>query len=244
MNNMKVLGVITARGGSKGLKEKNILPLLGKPVIYYTIRKALRSKLINRLVLSTEDERIARISNSYGVEIIKRPKKLAMDSSAIENVLRQVVKFMERKDYIPDLIVLLYANVPVRSDTIIDKAIRKIIRTKADAVISVTDVGKYHPYWLLRIDQKDKFRPFISEKPYNYGYRRQELPQLYIHDGAVLVVRKAILMKNLAKTKLYSCFGNNIRVIYQKPEETVDIDNWYDLKLAEILLREKQKIKK
>jgi CMP-N-acetylneuraminic acid synthetase len=237
MSMKNVLGVITARKGSKGLKKKNILSLFEKPVIYYTIEKALKSKLINKLVVSTEDEKIAKIVGRYGVEVIKRPKNLAKDSSPIEDVLRHTVEFLETQNYIADLVVLLYANVPVRSNSIIDRAIRKIIETDADAVMSITDVRKFHPYWFLKINKQNKIQPFISGNIYKKGYRRQTLPRLFIHDSAVLVVKRNILMKNKLKTKLYSCFGNDIRGIYQRPEETVEIDDLFDLKLAEAILR-------
>ncbi|MFH1449310.1 MAG: hypothetical protein ABIG09_02745 [bacterium] len=101
MNKKKanIVGVITARGGSKGLKNKNILPLLGKPVIYHTIEKAIESKLLDRIVCSTDDDRIASIVKKYGIEVIRRPKELARGISPIEDVLRHAVKRLEKKGF-------------------------------------------------------------------------------------------------------------------------------------------------
>jgi CMP-N-acetylneuraminic acid synthetase len=239
MSKMNIVGIITARGGSKGVKDKNIIPLLGKPIIYYTIKRAKESKLLDKIVCSTEDERIARIVQEYGVEVIRRPSELARDTSPIEDVLRHAVKELQQGGFNPGIVVLLYANVPVRAGGIIDKTIKKMISTHADCVLTVENVGKFHPYWMLKVDNSDKLIYYTPDKNL---YQRQMLPRLYIHDGSVLAVKKDVLMKGLSNDRLYSSFGEDIRVIIQQPGDTVEIDDRYDLSVAEILLKKTQEL--
>ncbi|MDI6703307.1 MAG: acylneuraminate cytidylyltransferase family protein [bacterium] len=228
---MKVLGIIPARGGSKGLRDKNIRSLLGKPVIYYTIKHALNSEVIDKVVVSTEDAKIAKIVEGYGVQVIKRPKDLATDNAPIELSLRHAVRYLEHNGYLADLIVLLYANVPVRDKGIIEKAVNYLIETKADSVLSFKNVGKFHPEWMFRLDKEKRAIPFMRSNI----FRRQDLSPLYIHDGAVTVIRKDVLMQTEGKSGLYSFMGEDIRGIIQDGY-TVDIDSLLDFELAKVLL--------
>lgn len=231
---MNILGVISARGKSKGLKNKNIKPLLGKPVIYYTIEAAKEAKLLNKIVCSTENTRIASIAKQWGIEVIKRPEKLALDKARLDDVLRHAVKILEKKqNFIADAVVLLIASVPVRQKGIIDKAITEFLKTGADAVITVEDIGQYHPNWLLKLDKSHKIAPYSPTS----AHRRQDLPKYYLHDGAVLVAKKDALMKNNGPNPLYPSLGRDIRAIIQSPQEVVDIDNEYDFLLAEAVLK-------
>lgn len=235
---MKILGIIPAKGKSRGLKNKNIKPLLGKPTIYYTIQAAKEAGLLNKIVCSTEDPKVASIAKRYGIEVIKRPKSLAQDRSRIEDVLRHTVKTLEKKQkFITDVVVLLIPSVPVRRRGVIDEAIIKFLETGADAVLTVEDVGQFHPNWLLKLDQDNKIKPYL---PSNI-YRRQDLPKYYLHDGAVVVVKKEVLMKNKGSNPLYPFLGNDIRAIIQSPEEVVDIDNERDYFLAQALLRRQKR---
>lgn len=231
---MKILGIIPAKGKSRGLPNKNIRPLLGKPTIYYTIEHAKKSKYITRLVCSTEDKKIASLAKDFGVEVILRPESLAKDDTRIDDVLRHAVKEL-KKEFIPDAVVMLLANVPVRKEGIIDKAIEYFLKTKADAVISVIDVGQYNPNWFLSLDKEKK----VSLPYPNRIYRRQDLPKQYTHDGAVLVVKTEVLMKNSGSNQLYPFLGNDIRAIVQDSGDVVDIDNEMDFYLAETILRKK-----
>ena len=114
---MDILGVIPARGGSKGFLRKNVQMLLGKPLIAYTIMAAQKSSLITRLIVSTEDEEIAGISRRYGVEVLERPMELAADDSPIDDALRFSVTYLrETEAYNPDIVVLMQANLPVRKN--------------------------------------------------------------------------------------------------------------------------------
>lgn len=232
---MKVLGIIPARGGSKGLRDKNIRSLLGKPVIYYTIKHALNSKVIDKVVVSTENAKIAKIAERYGAQVIKRPKELATDKAPIELSLRHVVKYLERRGYLPDFIVLLLANVPLRGEGIIEKAVNYLIETRADSVLSFKEVGKFHPEWMFRLDKDKRIVSFMESKV----FRRQDLSPLYIHDGAVVVIKRDVLMRTEGKSGLYSFMGEDIRGIVQDGYHTVDIDSLLDLEVAKVLLNNK-----
>jgi len=237
----EILGIICARARSKGLKDKHILPLMGKPMIYYTIQSAKNSKLIGRVVCSTDGKAIAGVVKQHGVEVIKRPSKYAADNSPIEEALRYTVEYLKDKEnYYPDYVVLLQANVPVRAKGIIDKAIMYIIKSRADSVFTAHAIGKYHSFWQVRKAKENKLEYFTRSKI----YRRQDLPQLYYVDDACYVIKTSVLMKRLKRDKLYSVFGKDIRLLVQKPEETVDVDDSKDMFIAEAILKYKKMVQK
>ena len=149
---MKVLGIIPARGGSLGVPSKNVRELLGKAVIAYTIEAAQAAKLIDKIAVTTDDKQAGEIARDYGVTLIERPAELATNAARIDEVMRHCCREMELKyQYQPDVVVLLYANVPVRAEGIIDKAIEHLLKTGADSVQTVAPVGKYHPFWLYKM---------------------------------------------------------------------------------------------
>jgi len=157
---LKVLGIIPARGGSKTVPKKNLRFLLGKPVIAYTILAAKESKYIDRLVVSTEDREIASVSESYGVEVIKRPRELSNDKSPIENALRHAVTYLEKRvNYYPDIVALMQANVPVRKKGTIDRVISKLTNTKADSVVTIYEISQRPE--LLKTIQKNRLKPLF-----------------------------------------------------------------------------------
>ncbi len=234
---MNILGVIPAKGKNQGLKDKNIRPLLGKPTIYYTIQTAKESQLLDRIVCSTEDPKIAAIVKKYGVEVIKRPKTLSQKRTRVDDVLRHAVRTLEKKQgFVTDVVVLLYANVPVRKEGIIDQTISRLLESGADCVMTVEDIGQFHPNWLLKLDEKKKIKLY---SPITI-YTRQDLPKYYLQDGGVIAIKKDVLMRNDG-IPLYPAFGKDIRAIIQSPQDVVDIDNKYDFLLAETILKTRYK---
>ena len=151
MNN-EILAIIPARGGSKGLKRKNILDFIGKPLIAHTIEQAQNSKYVSRVIVSTEDEEIAMISKKYGAEIpFMRPNRLADDSSSTNEVIEYILKELEMKEgYRPDLICLLQCTSPLRTSEDIDNTIDKLFNTNSDSAVSITE-AKSNPYWKMCI---------------------------------------------------------------------------------------------
>jgi len=231
---MKVLGVILARAGSKGLPGKCLRPLLGRPVISYTFDHALASHRLASVVFSTDCAEARAMARARSIEVIDRPAALATDKATVDDVARHAVEVWESLHQKRlDAVVLLYGNVPVRESRLIDRAIEHLERTGADSVRSVARVSKQHPDWLHRLDgdRMHQFRP-------NSIYRRQDLEPLYYHDGAVAAVTRAALFGALTTPDDHQSFlGTDRRAIVQEPEDAVDIDGPLDLRLAEALLR-------
>lgn len=226
MNN-EILAIIPARGGSKGLKRKNILDFKGKPLIAHTIKQARNSKYISRIIVSTENEEIAMISKKYGAEIpFMRPNRLANDSSTTNEVIEYTIKELERREgYKPDLICLLQCTSPLRTNYDIDNTISKLFNTNSDSAVSITE-AKSNPYW-TNILVDDRLEYFIEEG--KKIKRRQDLPKIYELNGAVYVVkRETFLKEKTLETK-------NITGHIMKAENSIDIDNIIDFKIAEIM---------
>ncbi|MGG7151271.1 cytidylyltransferase domain-containing protein [Clostridium neonatale] len=226
MNN-EILAIIPARGGSKGLKRKNILDFMGKPLIAHTIEQARNSKYISRIIVSSEDEEIAMISKKYGAEIpFMRPNRLADDCSSTNEVIEYTLKELERKEgYKPDLICLLQCTSPLRTSEDIDSTINKLFNTNSDSAVSITE-AKSNPYW-TNILVDDRLEYFIEEG--KQIKRRQDLPKIYELNGAVYVVKRETFFKEKTlETK-------NITGYVMKTENSIDIDNIIDLKIAEIM---------
>jgi N-acylneuraminate cytidylyltransferase len=231
---MNVMTTILARGGSTGLPRKNALPLLGKPVVQYTIEHAQASELIDTIVLTTDSEEIKIIGRNAGIEIIDRPKELATATATVDSASRHAVETYEsRTGYAADVVVILYGNVPVRKPDVIDRAVSHLIETKADSVRTLASIGKNHPDWLHRLDgdRMIKFRE-------NDIYRRQDLEPLYYHDGCVIAVtRKSLFTPPAHDHDFHAFFGKDRRAIIQSANDTVDIDSLEDFYMAEAMLR-------
>ncbi|MBA7620038.1 N-acylneuraminate cytidylyltransferase [subsurface metagenome] len=236
---MNILGIIPARGGKQKLTNKNILPLKGKPVVAYSILAAQKSLRIDRLIVSTEDPCIAKIARKFNVEIIDRPKELALETSPIDECLRHVVESLEiREGYYADIVVEMYANVPVRKEGMIDRVIDKLIESDANSAVSVYPVIQY-PQWVKTVDEEDYLHPFL---PLSNNCRRQNLEKTFLIDGAVIAIETGILLSTKGKNEIYSYMGEKIIGIIQEPWYAVEIDSEEDLIIAESLLNN-EKIK-
>lgn len=228
MTNYKILAIIPARGGSKEVPKKNIKELAGKPLIVYTIEAAKKSEYINRIVVSTDDPRIADISLKYGAETpYLRSSGLAADTTPTLPVLRDIVRFLEKKDnYQPDIIVLLQPTSPLRTAKTIDEGIEKFLKNKRKTLISVSQV-KENPFW-MKVIKNGYLYPFIKNK-HKY-LRRQDLPEIYITNGALYICEA----KKLSKEDPF----NNDEVIpfITDRRQSLDIDDPEDFILAEYYL--------
>ncbi|KAA8756259.1 cytidylyltransferase domain-containing protein [Paenibacillus sp. UASWS1643] len=225
----KCLAVIPARGGSKGLLQKNIRMLDGSPLIEYTIEAALKSGCMDVVVVSTDNDEIARIAELAGADIpFLRPVELATDESASIDVLKHAVHFYELKLNLHfQYIMLLQPTSPLRNDYDIREAYQLFITHKADSLQSIT-LADTHPY-LLREWNQGIIQPYLKDQAGNL--RRQELPELYMLNGAIYIIKRDLLMdENLMVGP------NNIGYIMPK-ERSVDIDDEMDLKWAEFLMQ-------
>ena len=229
---MKYLGLITARGGSKGIPHKNIIEIVGKPLINYTIEPALeakKEKIIDELIVSTDDQEIAKVSKAAGADIpFMRPDYLANDRAKSIDVVIHAVHFYIDQGITCDNVILLQPTAPLRTKEDIADAIKIYEKTGADSLIScykedyVCDLVSYH--------RKGDMGAPINPN-HNKGIRRQELEELYVRNGAIYIIRTEYLLreKNLI---------SDTPAIYVMPKErSVNIDTMYDMRLLEWILR-------
>jgi len=232
---MNILCVIPARGGSKGLRRKNILPFFGKPLIYYTIKAAQESRLVNKIVVSTDDHEIGNVAGRYGVQIIKRPKNYATDSAPIELALRHAVLEMCKKSgFAADIVVWLQANIPIRKKGQVDQVVNKLINSKADTVATVYSVSQL-PQWMKKMDKNGFLTPlFINASK----YRRQDVEPFFLLDGAIVAMRTKILMGTKGKKGVHVFMGKKIAGVVQDRKYSQEVDDKESLDLARLYFSE------
>ncbi|WP_353093815.1 acylneuraminate cytidylyltransferase family protein [Tissierella praeacuta] len=228
------LAIIPARGGSKGVPRKNIRLLNGIPLIGHTLMEAKKSKYLNRVIVSTDDEEIVKISRQFNGEVpCLRPKELAKDTSpTIDSIIHIINYLKEKENYLPDYICLLQCTSPLRTYEDIDGAIEKLLYTDFDGIISVCEV-EVNPYW-TNVFEKDKLKYFIEEG--KNITRRQDLPKVYRYNGAIYIIKTDILMD------IKSFETENITGYIMSNEDSIDIDTITDFKIAEILMKERERI--
>ncbi len=226
-----VLAIIPARGGSKGVPRKNIKNLCGKPLITWTIEEALKSKYIDRLVVSTEDEEIAEISRKHGAEIpFLRPIELAKDDTpGIEPLLHCIYWLKNNENYYPDYLCTLQCTSPFRNSKHIDEALELLIKEKGDSIIGICK-SEVSPYWMKSV-VNGKLIDFM-EGSAKYT-RRQDLPAVYRLNGAVYIGKTDLLLKNR------NWYTNNTLPYIMRQEDSIDIDTIYDFRFAELMMKEK-----
>lgn len=224
-----VIAVIPAKSKSLGIPNKNIQKLADKPLLAYTIEAALKSKTIDRTIVSTDDRKIAEIAKTYGAEVpFLRPTELSNNDTPGLLVIQHAIKYLEDVEaYKVDIAVILQPTSPLRNERHIDKAVEKLVKTGADSVVTVCEV-EHHPFWSF-ILEGDRLLPF-SEKGITIS-RRQDLPKMYALNGAVYVIGRDVLFTQ------DSVFGRNTRAIIMSHEESVDIDDYFDLFNAEMVLK-------
>jgi len=226
---LNILGIIPARGGSKGIPRKNIKLLAGKPLIHYTITEAKKSKYLSYMVVSTEDVEITNLVEKYGVDVVKRPDELSADDTPTAHVVQHVIKFLQEKENQNfNIIVILQPTSPLRLVSDIDGAIEMFIKKKCDSVVTVSEL-QHPPHWMYTIE-RDVLVPIIKEKNI---LRRQDAPKIFQLNGAVFVTSKEYLFKNNL------IFSGEIGPYIMPIERSVDIDSPLDLKLAELIISHK-----
>lgn len=218
-----VTAIITARGGSKGLPGKNIRLLLGKPVIEYTIEAAIKADTISQCFVSTEDQTIKEISIQAGAEIIDRPTELATDVSTSEEVVLHALKILKALNRMTKYFVLLQPTSPLRNAEDIDNCVRAFKASGASSSASLCEV-EHHPYKSFEIGSSG-LKPL-----FDFGSltkRRQDLPKVYRHNGAIYCLESEVFLKNS------SFFVEPILPYVMSQEKSVDIDSANDLLICE-----------
>ncbi len=238
---MNVLGVILARAGSQGLKSKHLRPLLGRPVISYTFDHARASKRLSRVVVSSDCSSILSMATREGFETVSRPAELATSDASVQAAMLHALRAVESEsEFRADALVVLYGNIPVRSEGVIDRAIGMLEETGCDSVRSWCPVGKWHPAWMAKLDG-DRVEPL---QPGSI-HRRQDLTPLFLHDGAVVAVSRASMLRGEANpTDPHAFFGTDRRGFETGVGETVEIDQLRDLYWAEAVLRDRTELRK
>jgi N-acylneuraminate cytidylyltransferase len=237
---MEVLGIIPARGGSKSIPRKNIKLLAGRPLITWSIDEARKSRLLTRVIVSTDDEEIAAVARECGAEVpFLRPVELAGDFSTDVEFLLHALNFLHEKDgYEPHVVVRLPPTSPLRTAAHIDEGIEKLTAMpSADAVRPICEAPK-HPYKLWKIAADGTFlEPFLPvsftgfDEPHNLP--RQLFPKAYIHTGAMDVIRARTLREQKSTS------GKKLGFFFMSPEDAVNIDHPIDFEIAEFLMQKR-----
>jgi CMP-N-acetylneuraminic acid synthetase len=224
----KILAIIPARGGSKGIPNKNIRLLVGKPLIAWSIDEALKSKYINRVIVSTDSDKLAYVSERHKAETVKRSDRLATDTAKVIDVALDLLNFLKKQKYEPDIIILLQPTSPLRTVQDIDKSIRIFLEGKCESVVSFYESDSIA--WSFKIE-RGYAKPFLGKK--YLKTRRQDLPNIYLPNGAIYVCTP----KSLFKYK--SFYGKKVLPYIMSKNRSIDIDYEIDLKIVELTMKRK-----
>jgi len=240
---MNILAIIPARGGSKSIPHKNIKLFAGKPLIAWTIEVAKKSKLITRIIVSTDSQEVADIAKKYGAEVpFLRPKEIAGDLATDVEFLSHALEFLKRtENYEPEIVLRLPPTSPLRTAAHIDEGIETLIKNpEADAVRPITEAPK-HPYKMWKIAAAGQYlEPFLPASftgmTEAYNMPRQILPKVYVHTGAMDIIRRRTI------TELKSTSGKKLGYFFMDTDVSINIDHPIDFEIAEffMLKREKQ----
>ena len=223
---MRSLAIIPARGGSKGVKDKNIRLVNGKPLIVYSIETAHESQLLTDAVVSTDSEKIAEEATKHGIEVIHRPSTLAQDDTSIIPVISHTLEQLDRPF---DLIILLQPTSPIRTGEDIDKVIQMFMDDHdLEGVISVVPMDDIHPARMYKIDHDLRMDPLIKD---HEQARRQDLPMVYFRNGCIYAVRTTTFV---AKKSL---MVNNKKAYIMPVDHLANVDNERDLIVTDTLIR-------
>lgn len=221
-----ILAVIPARSGSKSVKDKNIRPLGGRPLMAWSIKAALACKKIDKVVVSTDSDKYAQLAKFYGAQVLIRPLELAQDETPMIKVLQNAL------DKNPaDLIVLLDPTSPFRTVADIEACLDKIKEPETDSVVTVTE-AEHNPYFIMGTIGTEDYWQYPLIKPEQPVTRRQEAPKVFQLNACVYVIKKEIV----AAGKIFTA---KTKTVIMPPERSIHIDTEMDFKFAEFLLKEK-----
>jgi len=225
----KILAIIPARGGSKSIPKKNIVPLAGKPLIAWTIEAALKSKYIDKVAVSSDSDEILSVGKQYGAQPVKRPAHLATDKAAPEPLVFQVMDWLkEKEDYKPDIIVYLQPTSPLRDKKEINGALETFFRKNCTTLISVYELEKKY-LKTFTLNDKGFLQGSVNNK---YPFmNRQELPNVYMPDGAIYIITRSAFVKT------GQLFSDKTIPYFMGPGGNIDIDSIDDLKKVEKIIK-------
>jgi N-acylneuraminate cytidylyltransferase len=224
-----ITAIIPARGGSKGMPRKNVLPLAGKPLIAHSILDAKEAKLINKVYVSTDDSEITEVSRSYRADIIHRPNEIAGDTASSESALIHALFEIEKTGVYPDLVVFLQCTSPIRTGLDIDRAIAQLQVENADSLLSVSPSHRF--LW----EEVDGIAKSINYD-YRYRQRRQEMKPQYAENGSIYIFKPWVLKE------LRNRLGGKISMFLMSEAAGWEIDSPLDFEIAETLLNKQVKL--
>ena len=229
----RLLALIAARGGSKRLPRKNVLNLAGKPLIAWSIEAGLRSKYVDRVIVSTDDEEIAEMSRYYGADVpFIRPMELSNDMASSTDVIRHSIRTLKKKEDHYEYLLLLQPTSPLRTEHHIDEAVKLLIEKDADGVIGVTEIE--HPIeWTNKLPENLSMDGFISEE--NQGKPYQDFPQRYRINGAIYLYKVSDIMVEDG-----TFFKEGSYAYKMDQVDSIDIDTQEDFLIAEALIEHSQ----
>lgn len=232
---MKILAIIPARGGSKGIPGKNTKLLNGKPLMSYTSEIALQSRYLTEVIVSTEDKQIVEVAERLGIKVpFVRPMALAEDHTPTLDVIIHALQWFEKQTIFFDAVCLLQVTSPFRTVDFLDKAIVKFIESGCDSLVSVQKVPhEYNPHWTFEVNAEGNLKIATGET--EIISRRQELPPAYHRDGSIYITKTEVLLNG------HSLYGKSTAFIESEPDFYVNIDTMKDWEKAEEMIQKKLK---
>lgn len=232
-NKIKILGIIPARGGSKGVPRKNIKLLAGNPLLYYVLNAALQSTLLTHVVVSSEDSEILNIAEKIGGKevVLKRPQQLAEDTTPDVPMLQHAVRELETKENIKfDYVVQLHVTTPFLTSNDIDTALAKLLQNSdADSVVSVFQVNSYHPSKLKKIIE-NRLEQYVEQFEEKTTSRRQDVQSVYKRNGGIYASKRHVIMD------LERVWGDYVIPYIMPDDKSLEIDSPTDFLLADLLM--------
>tara|TARA_B100000029_G_C17601926_1_gene966072 strand:+ start:1406 stop:2134 length:729 start_codon:yes stop_codon:yes gene_type:complete len=220
LKNKKVICIIPARKGSKGLKNKNIKRLMNIPLIAWSILVAKKCNLIDEIIVSTDSKKISKIAKKYGAKVpFLRPKNLATDKSSSFEVLKHAINFYKNKKVFFDYVLLLEPTSPLRDYKDVNLCLKKVLKNKIDAMVSVTKVINQHPIFLYSLNKNNFLKPYLKNQKKLY-IRRQDINSLYYLEGSIYISKISTLFKK--------------KTFYHKKTQAFTVDRWKSLEIDDI----------
>lgn len=220
LKNQKVICIIPARKGSKGLKNKNIKKLKNIPLIAWSILVAKKCKMIDEIIVSTDSKKISKIAKKYGAKVpFLRPSNLATDKSSSFEVLKHAINFYKKKKVFFDYVLLLEPTSPLRDYKDVNLCLKKVLKNKIDAMVSVTKVINQHPSFLYSLKKNNFLVPYLKNKKKLY-VRRQDINSLYYLEGSIYISKTSSLLKK--------------RTFYHEKTQAFTVDKWKSLEIDDI----------
>lgn len=231
LGDANIVCMINARGGSKGIPRKNIRPLMGRPLIAWSIEVARQARFVKRVIVSTEDEEIAAVAREYGAEVpFMRPAELASDTSLQFDTIRYNVERLEAESGRIDAVALLQPTSPLRTAGDVEGCLELMAKANADTVITIAELHRFHPQGIWHATEGTRLAPYASTEP--AGYNRQAERPLYWRTGSVYVMRRNVILEKNA------IYGDNVHgFVVSDARSFFNIDSEFDWQLTEAWLR-------